>query len=157
MDLKSKIQEINEFIKETNVLTHFGGLCYLKQTGDKLYGISTEPDCAGNLFGNNHSELSGFTSILQSSSRKLNDQVIQIVCRLQVHDFVPHKLIGENQKYYYVGSSLFARLNSRFWKRYNLEMGTINNKYLDIEYCVINMDIPFLVGCEDLDKNIEIC
>lgn len=157
MDLKNKIAEINDYIKETEILTHFGGLCYLKTVNDKLYGVSTEQECTGNLFGNNHSELSGFTSILQSTSRRLNEQVMQIVCRLQVHVFVPHKLIGESQKYYYVASSLFSKLNSRFWKRYNLEMGTINNKYLDIEYCVINIDIPYLVGCDDLDKNIEIC
>lgn len=157
MDLKSKIKEINDYIKDTEILTHFGGLCYLKTVNDKLYGVSTEAECNGNLFGNNHSELSGFTSILQSTSRRINVQVIQMVCRLQVHIFVPHKLIGDDQKYYYVASSLFARLNSRFWKRYNLEMGTINNKYLDIEYCVINIDIPYLMGCDELDKNIEIC
>lgn len=156
-DLKTKINEIKQYIVDIDILTNFGGLCYLKTEGNVTYGISTEHDQKGNLFGNNHNELSGFMNISSVGSKIINNQISQSVAKVDVHVFVPHKLIGENQKYYYVINSLFSLIQKRFWQKYNISYTNSNNKYLDVEYGIIQIEIPYFAGCDELVINGKIC
>ena len=153
-DLKLIINDIKDYVNSLEILTHFGGLCYLQNDGNITYGISTEPECSGNLFGNNHSELSGFMNISTMGNRALNNQINQSVANLDIHIFVPHKLIGQSQKYYYVINSIFSLLQKKYWQKYKITFnGNQNNKYKDVEYGIITIEIPYFVGCDDLELN----
>ena len=157
-DLKTKIEEIKTYINDLCVFTHFGGLCYLETKDGVTYGISTEPDCNGNLYGNNHNELSGFLHISNMGNRTLNNQINQSVVNVDLHMFVPHKIIGESQKYYYVINHVFSRLQSKFWQKYTITFnGNLLNKYKDVEYGIITIQIPYFNGCEELIKGNEVC
>jgi len=142
-DLKLLVKDIKDFIDNLNILTHFGGLCYLNTDENVTYGVSTEPECSGNLFGNNHNELSGFLHISDMGNRELNPQVNQSVAKLDFHIFVPHKLIGEGQKYYYVINTLFSYIQKKYWQKYTITFnGNFLNKYKDVEYGIISIQIP---------------
>lgn len=155
-DLKLIIKDIKDYIDSLEILTHFGGLCYLQNDGNITYGISTEEGCKGTLYGNNHNELSGFLHISTMGNRVINAQVNQSIAKLDLHVFVPHKLINESQKYYYVINSLFSFIQKKYWKSYNISFNGNNlNKYKDVEYGIISIEIPYFVGCEELNLNID--
>jgi hypothetical protein len=153
-DLKLIIKDIKDYIDSLDILTHFGGLCYLKTDGNITYGVSTEDCCKGNLYGNNHHELSGFLHISTMGNRQLNAQINQSVAKLDLHVFVPHKLIGQDQKYYYVINTLFSLIQKKYWQKNSITFNGNNlNKYVDVEYGIISIEIPYFVGCDDLIIN----
>lgn len=155
-ELKTLVNEVKDFIKDTCILTHFGGLCYLKNDGSITYGISTEEDTNGKLYGNNHNELSGFLHISRMGNTVINNQVNKTYAQVDLHVFVPHKLIGEYQKYYYVSNVLFSKLQQKFWKKYSISYnGSVINKYPDVEYSIISIEIPYFTGCEDLELSLN--
>ncbi|MFO0201561.1 MAG: hypothetical protein ACK528_00360 [Alphaproteobacteria bacterium] len=154
--MKAEIIELNDFIQTTGVFSRWGKLCVNKTDKGMPYGIGTESDCAGNIFG--YDDLipcTGYMFVNQIVSKLPTPKTVELDVEVHINIFTPHKQIGELTNYFSKPLDLLGRLVRN---RYNARFVQQNsNRYSFQEVATIAVNLRVFVPCESITYNSAIC
>lgn len=145
-DLKTVIAGIEAKIVATNLVTDWGGWCVNKTDKEMPYGIGTNNNVSGKLFGYNDNEIT--TGYLYVRNIESIGKFNQVEVTVTVNIFTPVKKIGENIQTFQVPLMIFGQLqknykNVRFYtptsEKYSFqEMSSIDIKFTINSPCDIS-------------------
>ncbi len=153
--MKTEINKLNEFIEETGIFTRWGKLCINKLDKNIPYGIGTQSDCYGNIYGYDDSiQCSGYMYVNNITSKMPTPKTIELDVEVYINIFTPHKQIGELTNYFSKPLDLLGQLARA---KYNVKMAQPSNRYSFQEVATISVSLRVFVPCETVNYSDKIC
>lgn len=152
-DLKTVIAGIEAKIIATNLVTDWGGWCVNKTDKEMPYGIGTNNNVSGKLFGYNDNEIT--TGYLYVRNVESIGKFNQVEVTVTVNIFTPVKKIGENIQTFQVPLMIFGQLQKNY-KNVRFYTPT-SEKYSFQEMSSIDIKFTINAPCDISALNDPIC
>lgn len=158
MTILEKLEAISAHVQTLDLFTSWGGICTHYADKQVPYGVGTTRECAGNIYGYNEKERSGYIMLQNIAPAPITGVQNRFEVTARIYSFIPYKLIGNTSAGFDVPLKLVQALYTRFRPKYTFafDMQRVE-RFPDFEVGFVSITFYQYGECGDLTIGAQIC